>query len=714
MWFIHGRKQRAGPSRSIATITTLESNVARMAPAVVSFHGLDSQIVDDEYHLSRFQWSVDGPVGWTPPTCLDPRPGLQEDDVISLSEDCEGFTFCLYASIAGTYTVHLTITEKSGAQHSTSVQVVVAEDTRTHLYVSGTGNDTTGNGTVGNPWRQPSKAWEHIIANGKQAFAINIERGYQYGGTDADGAGNAGCSNILIQAYGSGSQPILKWSLADYPDDNSSLIGFSNCSGCLVRDLNLRSNDSDNLYGFAVRLSDENLNLGFVDLTFGGTDPADSLAYCFVSEANNPREQVPEFQSRGYGFFNCQGHSSAYFIFFDAPDTEGVITDVSLSPTTTSFECASGGNLSSIDDAYNGMEILIQTSASCRNEKRVVLDYVANAGGGRSRFTLSSALSSAPNDGDVVYIVDIDSVGDSDIFLFGCRSVASSGLGTEVRLRCINGSRLTAVGCEMDGSTNAIQPKSGFRLMVDYCYLYRCAERNGGVQMGAEIATGGIGPHLYMVFDRSYADCLQATSKSPMGFDFCKNVHVKGSVLRGDLTTTNNGYILAFTSAANAICENVRIAHCTMYTKRNNHESILISSYQSTPFLTFENNLLARGLEHYADLIQDETSVGAYVSVKNNVYCPNQQNSNPSNLVFRVANVQMNLATWLAEAEIDGDTWGTITPEEIDSLSFVPDETDHPSETTNRTFTSEGVFQDYYGNSPVGHTYVGAVSRAIP
>ncbi len=66
------------------------------------------------------------------------------------------------------------------------------------------------------------------------------------------------------------------------------------------------------------------------------------------------------------------------------------------------------------------MKITIQSATACRNEQPAVLDYVANNGNGRAKFVLATALSAAPLDKEYLLIVDIDNVGDSDVFLFGC------------------------------------------------------------------------------------------------------------------------------------------------------------------------------------------------------------------------------------------------------------------------------------------------------
>lgn len=729
MTFAQGRQQRKGAepvdSGGSAVITLLGSNITRMAPCVVSADGIATVLAAGAPHTARYQWTVtyiSGPGGWTPLTCLDPRPGLQEGETINSATECEGFNFCFFADVAGTYRLTLNVTDEDYGTYTAYTDIVIAADTRTALYVSASGNDTTGDGSIGNPWRQPSKAMDYIVANGKANFSVLIEKGGTYTGFGNDAGADADCSNIYIGPYGSGAKPILKWSTALYPSGN--LLSVVGAEGWVVRGLNLRGNDSDNIHGLCVNMADECLNIGFVDLTFGGAADTDSVSYCFLSNATNTNNAIPPYQGRGYGFFNISGHSEQYFLFSDAPDIEGIVATAGFTPTTTEFECDLNGKLSSTNDVYNGMEIMLSLGLD-RNKRYTVLDYVGNTGFGRCKFTLTSALQEAPTNGARLYIASIVDVGDSLMFMFGVENHATASLGTEVRTRLINSYVVTAVASVMDGSLNALQPKSGWRLMVDYCYLYRSAELNGGIQIGVDLGAGGCGPHNYLVFDRVYMGCLDDPNKGPFSFTYCSYVMVKGCVGKGSLDATQEtNNLVTFSSEYNAGGVDIRIVQSSIFMNVWANGLLVAQgqglatgrTYWPAAFLTFENNLQIHGATlHYTDFIYDPLlrqnggTGPSCDSCVGNVFVPDES-AFGGGLAFSIPdNVDLTLAQLNAETFADGNAYGTMTADALIAADYVPSGT---PETTNRTTTSKGVFQDYYGNNPVGGTYCGAVSRA--
>lgn len=67
-------------------------------------------------------------------------------------------------------------------------------------YVSGTGNDTTGDGSAALPYRLPSKA----LSVASASDTIYVERGYTYAGTCS-----ISLAGLTIRSYGSGALPIL-------------------------------------------------------------------------------------------------------------------------------------------------------------------------------------------------------------------------------------------------------------------------------------------------------------------------------------------------------------------------------------------------------------------------------------------------------------------------------------------------------------------------
>lgn len=695
------------PATSVARITVLESSVPRMAPHVVHVHALDSTLAAGDYHTARYRWKVAGPKDWTPARAEDPRPGLQEGQKISLAEDCEGFNFALLADVPGKYVIGLELYDEAGAVAVDRVQVEIRPDERTTLYVSGGGSDSTGDGTRERPYGTPERAWDRVMEDGKADFAIALERGATYPGFANIRGTDRGATNLWIRAWGEGTAPVLRWSADRYPDGSHALCQLANCENVVIQDVNFSGNDADGKNGVAVLIKSRSTNISLVGVTFGGPNDTDPPAYCVASAADNPRDTVPDRQSAGISMFDVSGHSTAYFLFLDRPDTKGQIDTSGMKPTTTVFECKANGNFSDQDDAYNGMAITIQTNEPCRNQKVKVLDYLANAGGGRSRFTLAEPLSAPPVSSDEVNIVDICSVGDSDVFLFGCYNESTMGRGTEVRIRPMMTKRFTAVGTHMHGAEKALQSKSGFRMLTSWVYLYRCAATNGGVQAGVDLAAGGIGPHRYQVYDRCYISAHSGKNETPINFEACEHVVVKASVVRGDFDPKTTGSMIVWLRQPNAGGDDVRLLHDTFYSRRKRETFEVLSSYWADGFLTFENNLVARGFAGYQDILMDDsTRNGAFRSVRGNVYTPDQGR----NEVFRVAGHQMRIGGWRNEPFVEKEAYGSISPEALEAASFLLDPEVHVPETTTRTTTSVGVYQDYYGWDPKGRTWSGAVS----
>ena len=277
-------------------------------------------------------------------------------------------------------------------------------------------------------------------------------------------------------------------------------------------------------------------------------------------------------------------------------------------------------------------------------------------------------------------------------------------------------------------ATDAQQQKSGFRLMCSYCYLYRCAELNGGVQIGVDLGAGGIGPHTYMVLDRCYLACLDAANKSPFGFNWCSKVLVKACVGKGNMTPgqeTNS--LVTFASEANAVGPDIRICHCTLFMAvwsdgidvRATAVAAAGNTHWPAACLTYQNNLQVHGTTlHYTDFIRDQhDKPGGVLTIisdaKGNCYTPEETSFGGGAAFSTPADDEMTLSDWNALGVVDNDVYGSITPTYLNENNYVPSTVSHTAETTGRTTTSDGVYQDYYGNSPVGGAYRGAVSRAV-
>ncbi len=694
------------PTSENAGITVLESSIPRMEPHVVHCSALDSTVANGNFHTARYQWRVCGPANWTPIVCEDPRPGLQEGDEIALDKDCEGFNFALLADVPGKFVVHLILTGEDGDVSIAEARVEIQPDTRTQLFVSGEGSDAGGDGSIDLPWRTPARAWSYIMANGKESFAISLERGYTYGGFANYRGSDSGAKNLLIDAYGSGEKPVLQWSAESYPE--YALCQLANCENVLIRDVCMKGNDADGLSGVCFRIKGESTNIGLVNVDFGGVDHTDFPSYCVMTDAENPRDEVPERQSRGVAIYRGAGHSSAYFLFMDRPDTKGKVVDSSFAPNDRDFECEAK-YLSKNAHAYVGMHAYVDAESPSRNLEREITSYYITADG-NARFRVALPFPAALEAGNTIHIREICEVGDTDVFLFGCRNSATRGEGTEVRVRPMMAQRFTAIGTLLEGQAPVNQAKSAFRMLTSFVYLYRCSAKNSGVQAGVDIAADGIGKHRYQVYDRCFMSCLSGNNKVPINFESVEHVIVKACVIRGDFEPTTTGSMIRWLRQPNAGGDDVRLVHNTFYGKRERETFEVLGSYWADRFLTFENNLVARGFAAYFAIHQDKGSTTSqFATCSGNVYSPDQGKLD----VFVIAGLYGDLMDFLDRPEVSGDSYGSISPDELESSDYLPDPAKHIVETTARTSTSIGTYQDYYGRDPNGHTWVGAVAGPV-
>lgn len=115
--------------------------------------------------------------------------------------------------------------------------------------VSPTGNDSTGDGSVGNPWKTINKAWTHASLG---AGSIIYLRGNA--GEHGNGAGTGEGTSITVTAkYGSPSNPIT---METYPGDAQAVI---NGTRLHLNPGDLKQNDYNSGNGWNCRLR----NLGF-------------------------------------------------------------------------------------------------------------------------------------------------------------------------------------------------------------------------------------------------------------------------------------------------------------------------------------------------------------------------------------------------------------------------------------------------------------------
>lgn len=101
----------------------------------------------------------------------------------------------------------------------------------TTLWVSGLGDDTTGDGTEGLPYRLPSKA----LSVASAADIINVVRGYTYAGTCL-----ISLNSITIQAVGEGARPLFR---------NAAGHGIEIADGVTGTTLRSLQSDGNNTHG---------------------------------------------------------------------------------------------------------------------------------------------------------------------------------------------------------------------------------------------------------------------------------------------------------------------------------------------------------------------------------------------------------------------------------------------------------------------------------
>jgi hypothetical protein len=141
--------------------------------------------------------------------------------------------------------VVVTVENQDGVAASASRTITVSSDARTRYYISGTGNDTTGDGTTGTPYRTLSKA---VTVAGASADDIrySLECGYSYAESATLTLTGDRCR---VDSYGSGARPRIDFTASTAFDIRGD--DFS-CDGIAVG----RSNSAADLLAFTTNAAE--------------------------------------------------------------------------------------------------------------------------------------------------------------------------------------------------------------------------------------------------------------------------------------------------------------------------------------------------------------------------------------------------------------------------------------------------------------------------
>jgi hypothetical protein len=125
--------------------------------------------------------------------------------------DLDGFNAAHFYDKSGTYKITLTITNQAGKRSSSSITVKVSANTRDRLYVSESGSDS-------NPGTQsrPIKSWSRAVKLVRSNTEVLFRRGDTF---DAYDTMTNSYDNVVVGAYGSGSNPVINWrpNVSGYP-----------------------------------------------------------------------------------------------------------------------------------------------------------------------------------------------------------------------------------------------------------------------------------------------------------------------------------------------------------------------------------------------------------------------------------------------------------------------------------------------------------------
>ena len=101
----------------------------------------------------------------------------------------------------------------------------VLDDAAITIHVSAAGSDTTGDGSIGSPYRTPARAWTDVVDLRGDWIVLN--RGDTFTGSlSIDKSGMSIASPIVIGAYGTGADPVWNHTVGSTPIANSGSRAF--------------------------------------------------------------------------------------------------------------------------------------------------------------------------------------------------------------------------------------------------------------------------------------------------------------------------------------------------------------------------------------------------------------------------------------------------------------------------------------------------------
>ena len=175
-----------------------------------------------------YKWDC---VGASTYTNTDPDPTGLRSSTIDPTRWYGVPKVCHHYETAGTYSIVLTVNDYANSESASKTITVTATDftSATQFYISNSGNDTTGDGTITLPWRTWAKGLNQTnglfaAAGGANGRILNVERGFTDTMTaDFDLTANR-TGPYLIRPYGSGATPIIGTATFNGLDS----VGFTN------------------------------------------------------------------------------------------------------------------------------------------------------------------------------------------------------------------------------------------------------------------------------------------------------------------------------------------------------------------------------------------------------------------------------------------------------------------------------------------------------